>query len=71
MNKFAKINRSGKNAIAMLFKLAIKKMGKKADDVSVQDFYDFLIGKKVKIKTESDIYLNKRWFRNDIVAFVD
>lgn len=70
VNDNAKINRDGESATTKLFQLACKKMGKPEDEVSDQDFYDFLVGKKVKIKTLTGKYLGKEWFRNDIVEFV-
>ena len=62
----AKINRSGNNAVSNLFNLVVKKLGKPIDEVADQDVYDYLVGKKVKIKTTSGTYLGKNWFRNDI-----
>lgn len=66
----AKIYREGENAVANIFKLAVPLIGKPEDEISDKEFYDFLIGKKVKIKTETGTYNKKKWFRNDIVAFV-
>jgi len=71
VSTFAKINRNGKNAVSLLFKLVLKKLDKPEDQVSDQDVYDYLVGKKVNIKTESGTYLGKNWFRNDITSFVD
>jgi len=71
VNMQAKIWREGNNTVSKLFKLAVPKMGKPADEISDQDFYDWLVGKKVKIKTESGTFNKKGWFRNDIVSFED
>ena len=71
LNTQAKINRSGNNAVAKLFKLAIEKIAKPMDEVSDQDFYTFLVGKKVLIKTAKGEFNKKQWFRNDIVEFVE
>jgi len=77
VSKIAKVNRSEaqpmekRNAISQLFWLAIKKMGKPADEVSDAEFFDWLVGKKVKLKTDSGVYQKRKWFRNDIVEFVD
>jgi hypothetical protein len=70
VSNVAKINRGGDNAIARLFKLAIAKMDLPMDEVSDQDFYDWLVGKTVKIGTVSGTYLGNEWFRNDIVEFI-
>ena len=67
----AKINRGGKNEIAKIFTLVVAKMGKPADEVSDQEVYEFLIGKKVKIQTETGTYMGKTWFRNNIAGFED
>jgi len=71
VNMQAKINRKGENAVSKLFKLAIVKMGKPEDEISDQDFYDWLVGKKVKMSTAKGKYLGKAWFRNDVLEFVD
>lgn len=77
ISQLAKVNRSEdrpmnkRNAIAQLFFLAIAKIGKPKDEVSDADFFDWLIGKKVKLKTDSGVYLKKAWFRNDIASFED
>lgn len=68
VSTFAKINRGGDNAVSKIFNLVVEKLGKSIDEVSDQEVYDFLVGKKVKIKTSSGTYLGKKWFRNDIVA---
>ncbi len=70
MKDTAKINREGEGTVTKLFKLVVKKLGRPIEEVSDQDFYDFLPGKKVKIKTETGVYMKKKWFRNDIVEFV-
>ena len=70
VNNSAKIYRDGDNAISKLFKLVIAKMAKPAEEVSDQDVYNFLVGKKVKVKTTKGKYLGKNWFRNDIVEIV-
>jgi len=66
VSTFAKINRSGNNAVSKIFKLVVEKLGKPEDDVADQEVYDYLVGKKVTIKVDSGIYLGKKWFRNDI-----
>lgn len=71
MSNYAKINRGGDNEIAKLFNLAVEKMGKPADEVSDQDFYDWLVGKKVVIKTSEGVFKKNKWFRNDIVEFLN
>ena len=71
VGNFAKINRGGENAISKIFKLVVAKLGKPADEVSDQEAFEFLIGKKVTIKTASGKYQGREWFRNDIVGFVD
>jgi len=70
VSNFAKINRGGKNAVSQLFKLVVKKLGKEVDAVADQEVYDYLVGKKVKLKTEKGTYLGKNWFRNDIVEIL-
>lgn len=70
VNYTAKINRGGENAVAELFKLAVKQMGKPADEVSDKEFYEYLVGKKVKIKTDKGKFNGKEWFRNDIVEIL-
>jgi len=77
ISKHAKINRKTekplkkRNKVHQLLHLACEKMGKPMEEVSDQEFYDWLVGKKVKIETEEDVYQGKSWFRNDIVEFVD
>jgi len=70
VNNLAKINRGGTNAITNLFKLAVKAMGQPEDEVSDQQVFDWLIGKKVVIKTSSGVWKGNAWFRNDIAKFV-
>ena len=67
----AKINRSGNNEVSKIFTLVVAKLGKPMDEVSDQEVYDYLIGKKVRLKVESGTYLGKKWFRNNIVEIVD
>ena len=71
VSKFAKINREGDNAVSKIFKLVIAKMAKPADEVSDQECYEFLIGKKVKIKTAKGKFQGRSWFRNDVIAILD
>ena len=71
VSTFAKINREGKNAVSQIFKLVVAKLAKPVDEVADQEVYEFLVGKKVKIKTDKGVYMGKNWFRNDIVSFVD
>jgi len=71
VSTFAKINRGGKNAVSNIFNLVVKKLGKAVDEVADQEVYEYLVGKKVKIKTDKGVYMGKQWFRNDIVSFVD
>jgi len=71
VSKLAKINRTGENMVSTIFKLAVAKMGKPVDEVSDAEFFEWLVGKKVKLETKSGTYMNKPWFRNDIVEFVD
>jgi len=71
MNNFAKINRKGDNTVSNIFRLVVKALGKPEDEVSDQDVYDYLIGKKVKIKTSTGTHKGKKWFRNDIAEFVE
>lgn len=70
VSDFAKINRDGDNEVSALFRLVVAKLDRPVEEVSDQDFYDFLVGKKVKIKTEEGTYLGKKWFRNNIVEFI-
>jgi len=70
VSTFAKINRSGENAVSKIFKLVVAKLGKPEEEVSDQDMYDYLVGKKVKMKTEKGTYLGKKWFRNDIIEIL-
>jgi len=70
MSTFAKINRTGTNAVTALFKLVVAKMGKPEDEVSDQDVLDFLKGKKVKTATVKGVFKGKPWFRNDIVQIL-
>lgn len=71
VSSFAKINRGGENSVSKIFRLVINKLGKPEDEVSDGEVFEFLVGKKVKIKTEKGTYLGKSWFRNDIIGFVD
>lgn len=71
LSNTAKIYREGKNAVNKLFQLAVVKMGKPADEISDQEFYDWLVGKKVKLEIEKGIYLKQPWFRNNIIEFVE
>ena len=71
VSKFAKINRGGTNAIAKLFKLVVAELKRPEEEISDQEVFDFLVGKKVKMKTERGTYLKKKWFRNDVLEFVD
>ncbi len=77
MSKVAKINRSEsqpiekRNAVWKILALAVAVMGKPMSEVSDQEFYDWLVGKKVKLKTDKGVWNNKPWFRNDIVEFVE
>lgn len=68
VSTFAKINRGGDNAVTNIFKLVVAKLGKPEDEISDQEVYDYLVGKKVKIKTKKGTYMGKSWFRNDIVS---
>lgn len=70
VSNLAKVHRGGDNAITKIFKLAIAVMGLPEDEVSDQQFYDWLVGKKVKITTVSGTWKGKEWFRNDVIAFV-
>lgn len=70
MSKFAKVNRGGDNTITKLFKLAVAKIGKPEDQISDQEFFDFLKGKKVKIKVIEGKFQGQSWFRNDIVEIL-
>jgi len=67
MNTNAKINRNGNNAVSKIFKMVVLKLERPVDEISDQDVYDYMIGKKVTIKVESGTYLGKKWFRNDII----
>ena len=68
VSKFAKINRTGDNAVTKIFNLVVAKLGRPADEVSDAEVWQFLKGKKVKISTSKGKYMGKDWFRNDIVA---
>lgn len=70
VSTFAKINRGGNNAVAKIFALVVEKLGKPADEVSDQEVYDYLVGKKVKIKVDKGVFMGKPWFRNDIVEIL-
>jgi len=70
VSTYAKINRGGANAVSKIFKLVIKELGKPEDEVSDEQIFEFLVGKKVKIKVDKGTYLGKNWFRNDIISFV-
>ena len=69
VSNFAKINRSGENAVSKIFKLVVAKLAKPEDEVSDQEVFEYLIGKKVKIKTSKGTFQGRKWFRNDIVGF--
>lgn len=71
VNTVAKINRSGNNEVTKLFNLVVKELGQPVDEISDAAFYDFLIGKKVKISLSSGTYNKKKWFRNDVEKFVE
>jgi len=66
----AKIYREGDNAVSKIFKLVVAKLGRPVDEISDQDVYDYLVGKKVKIETVSGTYLGNKWFRNDIKSIL-
>jgi len=70
MSTTAKIARGAGNAISNLFDLAIVAMKKDISDVSDQEFYDFLVGKKVELRVKTDPLWGKGKFRNDIVKFL-
>jgi hypothetical protein len=70
VSNVAKIFRTGDNAIANIFKMAVAKIGKPEDEVSDQEFYNWIVGKKVKIKTAKGKFQGRTWFRNDIESFV-
>ena len=71
VSTYAKINRSGSNAVSKLFALVVRKIGKPEEEISDQEVYDFLVGKKVKISTAKGTFTGKSWFRNDIVEILD
>ena len=66
----AKLNRVGESQITKLVNLVVAKLNKPLDEISDQEILDYMIGKKVKLKTARGTYANKKWFRNDIVEFV-
>ena len=66
----AKIYREGENEVAKICKLAVPFFGKPEDEIRDQEFYDFLVGKKVTIETATGTFNKKKWFRNDIIGFV-
>lgn len=70
VSTFAKINRGGKNAVSEIFKKVVKQLNRPEEEISDQEVFDYLVGKKVKMKTERGTYLGKKWFRNDIFAFI-
>ena len=70
ISRYAKINREGNNQVTALFKLVVAKMGKKEEDVSDLEAFEFLKGKKVKIATVKGKYMNRDWFRNNIVEIL-
>jgi len=70
VSNFAKINREGDNSVSNIFRLVLAKLKKPVDEVSDQEVFEFLVGKKVMIETKTGTYLGKKWFRNDIVGFV-
>jgi len=70
ISKEVRINREGKNAVALIAQKVIELLPKEDEDISDSEIYNFLIGKKVVIKTESGNYNKKDWFRNDIAEFI-
>jgi hypothetical protein len=70
INETVRIFRDGNNAVAQMFNLAIKKMGKSEEEVSDLDFFEWLVGKKAKIKTVTGKFNGEEWFRNDIEEFI-
>lgn len=70
ISKTPKIERGGENAVSKLFQLAVPLMGLPEDEISDKAFYDFLVGKKVKIKMDSGKFQGREWFRNDIVEIM-
>jgi len=68
VSTFAKIWREGTNSVSEIFKLVVAKLGKPVDEVSDQEVYEYLVGKKVVVKTAKGTYMGKPWFRNDIVS---
>lgn len=70
VSNFAKLNRDGESAVAKIFQLIVKRIGKPQEEISDKEALDFLTGKKVKINTVSGKYMGKEWFRNDIVEIL-
>ena len=68
VSTYAKIWREGTNSVSKIFKLVVAKLARPEDEISDQDIYDFLVGKKVKLETQKGTYMGKTWFRNDIVS---
>ena len=71
VSTYAKINRSGSNAVSKLFTLVVNKLGKPMDEISDVEVFDYLPGKKVKILVDKGVFMGKPWFRNDIIEFVE
>lgn len=67
VSNVAKINREGDSAVSQIFRLVAGKIGKPHEEISDADVYEYMKGKKVKIKTDKGKYLGKDWFRNDII----
>ena len=70
VSNVARINRAGNNQVTAIFNLVVKKLARPADEISDNEVFNYLDGKKVKVKTSKGTYLGKPWFRNDIVEFV-
>jgi hypothetical protein len=70
VNMTAKVNRGGDNEVSKLFRMVVGKMGKPADEVSDKEFFDYLVGKKVKVQTVKGTFKNKAWFRNDVIEIL-
>jgi len=47
-----------------------EKFDKFSKSIKDKEIFDFLIGKKVKIKTSKGVYDGKSWFRNDIEKII-
>ncbi len=71
INTNIKLPRTGENEVAKIVQKVLAKIGKPSEEVSDLDILNYLIDKKVELKTSKGVFNKKPWFRNDIEKFVE